>query len=54
MPVRIALTGRMQGSEVGEQMDALLIADGQVAEGVQFTSFKERIEKLRAWLQSFQ
>ncbi|GAX75803.1 hypothetical protein CEUSTIGMA_g3246.t1 [Chlamydomonas eustigma] len=52
MPMRIALTGRMQGSEVGEQMEALLMADGQVPEGVQFTSFKERIAMLKTWLQT--
>lgn len=49
MPMRIALTGRMQGADVGEQLEVLMQEDGQVAEGVDFVPFKERIERLRKW-----
>ena len=49
MPMRIALTGRMQGADVGEQLEVLMQEDGQVAEGVDFVPLKERIERLRKW-----
>ncbi len=52
MPMRIALTGRMQGADVGEQLEVLAKEDGQVMEGVDFVSIKERVEKLRTWSSS--
>jgi len=52
MPMRIALTGRMQGPDVGEQMAALAAADGAVGDGVECVLLPERIERLKAWCAS--
>eukprot|EP00200_Dunaliella_tertiolecta_P004934 CAMPEP_0202349704 /NCGR_PEP_ID=MMETSP1126-20121109/7085_1 /ASSEMBLY_ACC=CAM_ASM_000457 /TAXON_ID=3047 /ORGANISM="Dunaliella tertiolecta, Strain CCMP1320" /LENGTH=553 /DNA_ID=CAMNT_0048941559 /DNA_START=58 /DNA_END=1716 /DNA_ORIENTATION=+ len=49
MPMRIVFTGRMQGPEVGEQLQLLALEDGDVCEGVQYTSLPARMEALRAW-----
>ncbi|KAF5840403.1 non-discriminatory gln-glu-trna synthetase, partial [Dunaliella salina] len=50
MPMRIVFTGRMQGPEVGEQLQLLALEDGDVCEGVQYTSLPARMEALRVWL----
>ena len=49
MPMRIALTGRMQGADVGEQLGVLMAEDGQVVDGVDYVPLKARVEQLRAW-----
>ncbi|KAG1667775.1 hypothetical protein FOA52_010812 [Chlamydomonas sp. UWO 241] len=49
MPMRIALTGRMHGAEIGDQLAIMALADGQVGDGVEFVPLKTRIEALRAW-----
>ena len=46
MPIRIALTGRMQGPDVGEQMKLLALEDGDVT-GATLVPLGERIEALR-------
>ena len=46
MPIRIALTGRMQGPDVGEQMKLLGLEDGDVT-GATLVPLSERIEVLR-------
>jgi len=40
----------LQGPEVGEQLQVLALEDGDVCEGVPFTSLSERMEMLRSWL----
>eukprot|EP00195_Chlamydomonas_chlamydogama_P008719 CAMPEP_0202895532 /NCGR_PEP_ID=MMETSP1392-20130828/4706_1 /ASSEMBLY_ACC=CAM_ASM_000868 /TAXON_ID=225041 /ORGANISM="Chlamydomonas chlamydogama, Strain SAG 11-48b" /LENGTH=557 /DNA_ID=CAMNT_0049580563 /DNA_START=37 /DNA_END=1710 /DNA_ORIENTATION=- len=49
MPIRIALTGRMQGPDVGDQLEILGLEKGDVAAGVEYVPLAQRVEKLRAW-----
>ena len=51
MPARIALTGRMQGPDVGEVLRMLALENGDVATKDAYVALPERIETLRAWLQ---
>lgn len=51
MPARIALTGRMQGPDVGDVLAMLALEDGDVADGTPFVQLPQRIEILRTWLQ---
>ncbi|KAL4538795.1 hypothetical protein Ndes2526B_g02924 [Nannochloris sp. 'desiccata'] len=52
MPARIALTGRMQGPDVGEVLSMLALEDGDVADKSVYVALPERMEKLRAWHQT--
>lgn len=55
MPMRIAFTGRMQGPEVGEQLELLAkVGEGEVPEGVGCPTLAARMEVLRQWLASSQ
>ncbi len=47
MPIRIALTGRMQGPDVGEQMKLLALEDGDVSGSHALVPLSERIETLK-------
>jgi glutamyl-tRNA synthetase len=53
MPARIALTGRMQGPDVGEVLSMLALEDGDVVgdKGL-YVALPERMERLRAWHQA--
>jgi glutamyl-tRNA synthetase len=50
MPVRLALTGSMQGPDVGEQLALLAAEDGDVAEAGAYVPLDARIAALKAWL----
>lgn len=50
MPLRLALTGRTQGPEVGDQLAVLAAEGGAVAEAGALVPLAARIEALRAWL----
>lgn len=57
MPARIALTGRMQGPDVGEVLSLLSLEDGDVVESgragqgcVDFVALPQRMQILRNWL----
>jgi glutamyl-tRNA synthetase len=51
MPLRVALTGRTQGPDVGDVVAALSRCDParDLAAGVPFASLQQRVEALRAW-----
>ncbi len=55
MPMRILLTGRMQGADVGEQLEALRLDGGgkevNVEGGkVDYVSLDQRVDKLKEWV----
>ena len=50
MPARIALTGRMQGPDVGEVLGMLALESGDIAEADVYVTLPERMERLRTWL----
>jgi len=52
MPARIALTGRMQGPDVGEVLRMLALENGDVAASDKYVSVSQRMETLRKWVQS--
>lgn len=53
MPLRIALTGRMSGPDVGELLAALALESGaDVVDRSSFVALPQRMEALRAWLSS--
>lgn len=52
MPARVALTGRMQGPEVGEVLGLLALEDGDVADTGAYASLAQRMEALRAWVKA--
>jgi glutamyl-tRNA synthetase len=56
MPMRIALTGRMAGPDVGEQLEVLakLGSPAEVAEQGAYVPLEDRIAQLKAWLQKQQ
>ena len=47
--VRLALTGRMSGPDVGDQLNLLHLADGVVGTSVPLTNLKSRMEYLRTF-----
>eukprot|EP00242_Pyramimonas_sp_CCMP2087_P002912 CAMPEP_0198230630 /NCGR_PEP_ID=MMETSP1445-20131203/114764_1 /TAXON_ID=36898 /ORGANISM="Pyramimonas sp., Strain CCMP2087" /LENGTH=581 /DNA_ID=CAMNT_0043911187 /DNA_START=416 /DNA_END=2161 /DNA_ORIENTATION=- len=49
MPMRIALTGRMQGPEVPAVLSMLVTVEGEVAEGAGFANLDARMAELKAW-----
>eukprot|EP00240_Pyramimonas_obovata_P000457 CAMPEP_0118934974 /NCGR_PEP_ID=MMETSP1169-20130426/14622_1 /TAXON_ID=36882 /ORGANISM="Pyramimonas obovata, Strain CCMP722" /LENGTH=589 /DNA_ID=CAMNT_0006877941 /DNA_START=70 /DNA_END=1839 /DNA_ORIENTATION=+ len=49
MPLRIALTGRMQGPEVPAVMSMLATAEGEVAEEGLLVNLDARMAELKAW-----
>lgn len=51
MPLRIALTGCMEGPDVGAQLMLLSNAKGAVTEGTAVVDLDERVSILRDWLQ---
>ena len=50
MPMRVALTGRMAGPDVGEVLSMLALESGDVAEAGAYVPLPQRMEQLRAWL----
>ncbi|GLC33308.1 hypothetical protein PLESTB_000347800 [Pleodorina starrii] len=56
MPMRIALTGRMAGPDVGEQLEVLskLASPAEVAEQGAYVPLSDRVAQLKAWLQQQQ
>lgn len=50
MPARIALTGRMQGPDVGELLELLSLENGDVADKSIYIPLTERMAMLKAWL----
>eukprot|EP00882_Tetradesmus_deserticola_P010161 GHRQ01010736.1.p1 GENE.GHRQ01010736.1~~GHRQ01010736.1.p1 ORF type:complete len:541 (+),score=308.25 GHRQ01010736.1:559-2181(+) len=51
MPMRVALTGRMQGPDVGELLAALAQESGSdVADRSSFVALPQRMDALRAWV----
>eukprot|EP00878_Enallax_costatus_P001066 GHUV01001203.1.p1 GENE.GHUV01001203.1~~GHUV01001203.1.p1 ORF type:complete len:561 (+),score=128.11 GHUV01001203.1:107-1789(+) len=55
MPMRIALTGRMQGPDVGELLLALSKESGSdMVDGSSFVGLAARMEALRSWVDSQQ
>lgn len=49
MPMRVALTGRMAGPDVGEQLGLLALEAGDVADAAAYVPLAQRLERLRAW-----
>jgi len=49
MPMRIALTGRMQGPEVPAVLSMLVAVEGEAAEGAGFVNLDARMAELKAW-----
>lgn len=50
MPMRVALTGRMSGPDVGEVLGMLSLEAGDVADAAAYVALPQRMEQLRAWL----
>lgn len=50
MPIRIALTGRMQGPDVGEVMRLLAMEDGDVQQSHILIGLDDRMKALHAWV----
>lgn len=48
MPARVALTGKMQGPEVGDQLALLAMEKGEVADRASIVGLAQRMERLRA------
>ena len=48
-PLRLALTGRMSGPDVGDQLRLLWLSEGIVSGGSKIVSLKERMERLRTF-----
>lgn len=50
MPLRVALTGRMQGPDVGDVLAALALESGaDAADRAAFAPLDARIERLKRW-----
>lgn len=51
MPMRIALTGRMEGSDLGDQLAMLTLENGDIVDpaAVQFVTLTQRLDALRQW-----
>lgn len=52
MPIRIALTGRMQGPDVGDVMRLLALEDNDVQQPHQVKSLDHRMKELKGWAES--
>lgn len=50
MPMRVALTGRMAGPDVGDVLGMLAQESGDVADAAAYVPLPQRMEQLRAWL----
>jgi glutamyl-tRNA synthetase len=50
MPMRVALTGRMAGPDVGDVLGMLALESGDVADAAAYLPLPQRMEQLRAWL----
>jgi glutamyl-tRNA synthetase len=52
MPMRIALTGRMAGPDVGEQLEVLakIASPAEIAEADAYVPVPERLAALKSWL----
>ena len=50
MPLRLALTGNMQGADVGEQLELLASEAGDVADTAAYVPLDARMAQLKAWL----
>lgn len=49
MPMRVALTGRMHGPDVGEQLELLAAEAGDVGPNAGYVPLAARMEALKAW-----
>jgi len=49
MPARLALTGRMQGPDVGEVLTIISLAEGEIAEDGLLVGLDARVAELKAW-----
>ena len=49
MPVRIALTGSMQGAELAPLLAVLRLENGDVAEQGAYLSLQDRLQRLQQW-----
>jgi glutamyl-tRNA synthetase len=54
MPVRIACTGRMQGPDVGEQLELLAGEAGDVTPAAGYVPLAERMQRLATWVNNQQ
>ena len=54
MPLRIVLTGSMQGPDVAQQVAMISLAEkeGAVAEGADFKGVGARMEAVKAWAET--
>ena len=52
MPLRVAMTGRMQGGDVGLQLEVVREAAGSLGPDAQLVGLDERMERLKAWAES--
>jgi glutamyl-tRNA synthetase len=51
MPLRLALTGSLQGADVGEQLEVLAAEGGDVADAGAYVPLDARMAQLKAWLE---
>lgn len=49
MPMRIALTGKMHGPDVGEILNVIMQPDTSAVNQATFVNLDQRIEALRKW-----
>lgn len=49
MPLRVALTGRMQGPDIGDVLALLVLEDGDVTDESAIVSLTQRLDRLRTW-----
>lgn len=49
MPVRIALTGRMHGPDVGEILNVIMKPDNGAVDPAAFVTLDQRMKALKAW-----
>ena len=52
MPLRVAMTGRMQGGDVGQQLEVVREAAGSLGPDAQLVGLDERMKRLKAWAES--
>ena len=52
MPLRVAMTGRMQGGDVGQQLEVLREASGCLGPNAKMVDLEERMARLKAWAEA--
>ena len=52
MPLRVAMTGRMQGGDVGQQLEVLREASGSLGPNAKMVDLEERMARLKAWAEA--